>query len=209
MTYRTLPCRRRRARFLRSTMLVAFAAVALALPPLSSAIVFIGERHSELADFDSRSDAQPTATQFAAANTLDAKVEWNRFGTPSSLLKYGGYVASGLQAPDAASAARQWLESNTQLFRTSSTETLHLWSSAAFRGTDNAYAVTFRQGAEGMATTDGLVTLGIVGSSSAGWKVSYVSSSLAGSEEATGADALGPAVAWTEAANEAGVPASV
>ena len=209
MTHRTLPHRRRSARFLRAAVLAAFAAAALALPSLSSGIVSISERPSELADFDSRSDAQPTAAQLAAANALGAKVEWNRFGMPSSVLKYGGYVATGLQGPDAASAATQWLDSNAPLFRLSSTDSLQLWSSTPFRGTDDAYAVSFRQGTDGIASTDGIVTVGIIGSSEAGWKLVYASSSLSGSGEATGADVLGPAVAWTEAANEAGIPASV
>ena len=114
MIQRTSPCLRSRAHFLRAATLVAFAAVALALPSLSSAIVFIGERQSDLADFDSRSDAQATAEQLTAAGALDAKVEWNRFGLPSSVLKYGGYVASGLQGADAASVARQWSRSMRQ-----------------------------------------------------------------------------------------------
>ena len=50
----------------------------------------------------------------------------------------------------------------------------------------------------------------LVGSKDAGWNVAYASSSLTGgSTDATGSDELAPAEAWTEAANNVGVDASV
>jgi hypothetical protein len=94
--------------------------------------------------------AQPTSAQLAAVRALGAKVEWSQFGTPSSVIRYGGYIATGLKAPDAASAARQWLESNSTLFRLSSTDTLDLSSATRFIGTNDASAVVFRQSAGGV-----------------------------------------------------------
>jgi hypothetical protein len=164
----------------------------------------------QLPDYDSRASVAPTAEQLAAANALGANVSWSRFGTAASVIKYGGYVTTGLQAPDAASAARSWLDANKSLFRLDSTNALAVDTAAPLVGTSNDYAVVFRQRADGLTSTDGVVTVSVVGSKATGWKVAYASASLAeGSSTPTGSDALGPAVAWTTAANEAGVNVSV
>ena len=77
-------------------------------------------------------------------------------------------------------------------------------STQPFRGTTNDYAIVFRQVADGVASTDGVATVALVGSKDAGWNVIYASSSLTGgSTDATGSDELAPAEAWTEAANNA------
>ena len=68
----------------------------------------------------------------------------------------------------------------------------------------------FKQVADGVVSTDGAATVALVGSKADGWNVTYASSSLTGgSADATGDVELGPAEAWTQAANDAGVDTSV
>src|SRR5918995_1948513 len=51
----------------------------------------------------------PTAAQRASVEDIGARAEWNRFGTPSSLIKAGGYLATGVAGASAVEAARNWL----------------------------------------------------------------------------------------------------
>src|SRR5262249_36810601 len=178
--------------------------VAMAVPSAGRAVVNIeGHTPVPLPDYDSRASAAPTADQLAAANALGADVSWNRFGAASSVSNNGNYVTKGLQAPDAVSAARQWLDANKALFRLDSTDSLAPVTTQPFRGTTNDYAIVFRQVADGVPSTDGVATVALVGSKDAGWDVVYASSSLTGgSTDVTGSDELGPAFAWTEAAND-------
>jgi len=184
---------------------------ALALPSAGLAVVNIeGHTAAPLPDYDSRASVAPTTDQLTAANALGADVSWNSFGVASSVSKNGSYVAKGLQAPDAVSAARQWLDANKALFRLDSTDSLAAATTEPFIGTTNDYAIVFRQQAEGVASTDGVATVAVVGSKADGWNVVYASSSLTGgSTDATGSDDLDPGAAWTQAANDAGVDVSV
>src|SRR5262249_12387428 len=148
--------------------------------------------------------------QLAAASALGADVSWNRFGTASSVSKAGAFITKGIQAPDAVSAARKWLDDNKALFKLDSTDSLAAVATEPFRGTTNDYAIVFQQVADGGASTDSLAIGALVGSKDAGWNVAYASSSLAGgSTDTTGAVDLAPAEAWVEAAQQAGVNASV
>ncbi len=185
--------------------------VAAAVPSAGRAVVNIeGQTPAPLPDYDSRASVAPTADQLAAANALGANVSWNRFGVASSVSKTGNFVTEGLQAPDAVSAARQWLDANKSLFRLDSTSSLVAVTPQPLVGTTNDYAVVFRQVVDGVASTDGVATVALVGSKAAGWNVTYVSSSLSGgSTDATGSDELSPAEAWTEAANDADVNVSI
>jgi hypothetical protein len=192
-------------------ILAALSMLALVLPSAGRAVVNIeGETPAALPDYDSRASVAPTADQLAAANALGADVSWNRFGAASSVSKAGAFITKGLQAPEAVSAARKWLDANKALFKLDSTDSLAAVATEPFRGTTNDYAIVFQQMADGVASTDGLATVALVGSKDAGWNVAYASSSLTGgSTEATGSDELGPAEAWTAAANSTGVDVSV
>src|SRR5262249_44252286 len=185
--------------------------IALALPAASTAVVNIeGQTPEPLPDFDARASVAPAADQLAAARALGADVSWNRFGVASAVSRNGNYVTRGLQAPDAVSAARKWLDANKELFRLDSTDSLAVATTQPLVGTTNDYAIVFHQVADGVASTDGFPTVALVGSKADGWNVVYASSSLTGgSTDATGSADLTPAVAWTQAANEAGVDVSV
>ena len=186
-------------------MLVAFA---LVLPPVGSSVVNLDDlTPAPLGDFDSRDAVQPSAAQLAAANALGAKVEWNTLGAPASVIKYGGYLATSLTAPDATTAARQWLDANATLFGLGSTSSLTLWSSAPLTGS-SVYAVTFRQSAGGITSSDGVVTVAVVPSARSGWDVVYASSTLAPDQSPTGSYAITPAAAYAQAASATGTVVS-
>lgn len=195
-----------------SVVVVAILAVlALAVPSAGRAVVNIeGYTPTALPDFDSRASVAPSDVQLAAAKALGARVDWNRFGVASSVSNNGKYVTTGVQAPDAVSAARAWLGTNKALFGLDSTDSLVAVTTKPFVGTTNDYAIVFRQVVDGVATTDGDVTVSLVGSQDAGWKVVYASSSLTGgSTDTTGSYGLAPATAWAAAAQHAGVKTSV
>ena len=110
---------------LSAVTITALSILALALPAAGRAVVNIeGITPQQLPDYDSRASVAPSADQLAAANALGADVSWNRFGVASSVSNGGDYVTKGLQAPDAVSAARNWLEANKALFRLDSTDSL-------------------------------------------------------------------------------------
>src|SRR3954469_13174892 len=209
MFHHTRP--RTRALWFSIASFAVLLAAALALPSAARAVVNIeGHTPAPLPDFDSRASVAPTADQLTAANALGSDVSWNRFGVASSVSKNGNYVAKGLQASDAVSAARQWLDANKALFRLDSTDSLAAATTEPFIGTTNDYAIVFRQQADGVASTDGVATVAVVGSQADGWNVVYASSSLTrGSTEASASEDLDPGAAWTQAASDAGVDVSV
>ena len=192
-------------------VMAVLSTLALALPSAGRAVVNIeGHTPAPLPDYDSRASAAPTADQLAAATALGADVSWNRFGVASAVSNNGAYITKNIQASDATSAARAWLDANKLLFKLDSTASLVAVDTRPLIGTTNDYAIVFHQQADGVTSTDGVATVAVVGSKDAGWNVAYASSSLTGgSADATGSDALAPAVAWTEAANQAGVNVSV
>src|SRR4051794_3512874 len=194
-----------------AVMIAALSILALTVPAAGQAVVDIeGVTPEQLPNYDSRASVAPSAVQLAAANALGADVGWNRFGVASSVSNGGAFVAKGMQAPDAVSAARKWLDANKALFRLDSTDSLVAVTSEPFIGTTNDYAIVFRQTADGVASTDGVATVALVGSKDAGWNVAYASSSLTGgSTEATGDVQLAPAEAWVQAAQDAGMNVSV
>src|SRR3954447_19610498 len=200
-----------RSRAQSAVLVTALAILALGLPSAAHAIVNIeGQTPAALPDYDSRASVAPSADQLAAATTLGAAVSWNRFGVASSVSNAGGYVAKGAPGSNAVSAARTWLDANKTLFGLDSIDSLSTVTTEPFVGTTNDFAVVFRQQADGIGSTDGVATVTVVGSSATGWNVVYASSGLTGgSTTATGSDDLAPAEAWTAAANEAGVNASV
>lgn len=59
---------------------------------------------------------EPTDAQRATAAALGADVRWNRFGTPHSLFRVSGALASDLPS-DPVAAAREFLRANSALFR--------------------------------------------------------------------------------------------
>jgi extracellular elastinolytic metalloproteinase len=194
----------RRTRALRATLLVALAVAALTLVPSSFGIVQIDSRSADrLPDFDARAEVKPTSAQLTSARSLRARVSWNSFGTPASIFKDGGYLATAVKAPTAAAAARSWIASHASLFRLRSAATLQVDTAAPLRGAPDVHAVTFRQTFGGVLSADGLATVTVVRSHGA-WNVVYASSSLTPDLGLTGRRVLTPTAAWAKAAGAAG-----
>src|SRR6476659_8378584 len=163
------------------TVIAVLSTLALALPSAGRAVVNIeGHTPAPLPDYDSRASAAPTADQLAAATALGADVSWNRFGVASAISNNGAFITKGIQAPDAATAARAWLDANKLLFKLESTDSLVAVATQPLIGTTNDYAIVFRQQADGVDATDAVTTVAVVGSKAAGWNVAYASSSLTG-----------------------------
>ena len=141
---------------------------------------FQNEHSDEANDFDTREGSvAPTAAQRAAAASLGADVRWNRFGTPSSLINYGGFLSQGIQATGPVAAARAWVDANAGLFRLGSADTLALESATRLKGT-KSHVVNFQQMVGGLRVSpDGSLSVGVKGSAQRGWKVAYASSSVA------------------------------
>jgi len=181
---------------------LAFAVTIIASPTVAWGQARIFEEVPQgLADFDSRTAVvPPTSQQLAMVSNLGASATWNQFGTPQSLINYGGYLATGLSG-DPAMAARTWIAANAALFRLSGqgVANLELLRDAQMGGS-NGHAVLFRQRFGALpATQDGLITVGIVNGN-----IAYVSSSSAGDGNVPGAPSLSPLDAWLKATADVG-----
>src|SRR4051794_19698380 len=184
--------------------------VLVALPSTGGAVGNIEEITPQaLPDLDTRDAVAPTSDQLAAAESLGASVTWNQFGTPASVIKFGGVLGTVAKAPDAASAAKQFLAANTTLFQLGSVDSLQAIATSPLVGTTDDYAIVFRESAGGLATLDGFVTVSVVGNANAGWKIVFASSNVPRDNAATGTDALDPVEAFTAAANDVGANISV
>ena len=155
-----------------------------------------------LPNYDSRSGSSvpPSSQALSIVASLGAKASWNAFGTPSSLIKYGGYLATG-QNGDPVTAAKNWIRANKALFRLSDAgvDSLELLNDSTMAGY-GGHAVIFRQTFGGLpATQDGMITVGIVNG-----KIGYVSSSAVGDQVAPGAANISVVDAWVNAALNVG-----
>ena len=179
----------------------AIAAVGLLLPGLALGAGQTLEIHEPLPDYDARTGSiAPTSAQLSLVSGMGATARWNVFGTPQSLTKYGGYLATGL-AGDPVTASRNWIRAKKALFKLSDAgvDSLELLNDSKMSGYDG-HAVIFRQKFGSLpAGTDGLITVGITGG-----KIAYVSSSSAGDQIPPGAAVLTATAAWMNAALDVG-----
>jgi uncharacterized repeat protein (TIGR01451 family) len=142
----------------------------------------------------------PTSAAKSRVDALGARVEWNRYGTPASLIKKSGYLATGLST-NAVTAARSFVSANRALFRLSATglNNLELLNDSKLTGSP-AHVVLFRQRFGSLpAAQDGMISVGVVDG-----KVAYVSSSAVGDGNAPAAAELQPTAAWQVAAASVG-----
>ena len=201
------PGRARRARRFLLAGTLALASAASLLPANVFAVGDTLEGHRALPDRDARvGRVAPTTAQRDIARAMGAAVVWNDFGTPHSLIRYGGFLATGLQGNDAASVARAWVTSKKSLFRLGTVTTSNLETLAANRLTgSNGWSVLLRQRFGTLpAAHDGLITVAVVGTKARGWKVAYVSSSSAGTQAAPAPATLTPQAGWLRAAKNVG-----
>jgi extracellular elastinolytic metalloproteinase len=155
---------------------------------------------ARLADRDVRvGRVAPSAHQRALVAREGARATWTRYGTPRSLTKARGAIASGLAA-DPTTAARQWIAANRDLLGIDGSR-LKLVRSAPI-GAGRAVMLRQRFGSLSIGR-DGLIVVGV-----AGGKVSYVSSSRTADRTITNAQRLSASAAVRAAASDAGIPAS-
>jgi extracellular elastinolytic metalloproteinase len=155
--------------------------------------------HRRQEDRDNRRGSRaPDTRQRSAATAKGARVRWNNFGTPATILADGAFIDTGLVG-DEVSAARAWVLQNRELFRLSEQDVadLELIYSAPLGA---GRAVMFRQRFGNLPTGhDGLLGLSVVGD-----KLAYVSSSIAGNGNAPGPATLSATGALQTAAADAG-----
>ncbi|MGZ4310189.1 MAG: hypothetical protein ACXVRG_12735, partial [Gaiellaceae bacterium] len=162
--------------------------MALMLTPSSFGIVNIeGVTNDQLPDFDARATLAPTADQVQAAAQVPGHVQWNTFGTPAEVTRWGGYLSTHIKAPSATAAARSYLAAHKQIFKLDSVAHLRVMTAEAMRGTHHRdYAVVFRQMFGKVASADGVATVSVVRTKHGGWNVVYVSSTLTPDARLTG-----------------------
>lgn len=170
------------------------AGVAAAQAPILKA-------HVGVSDVDNRSgQVAPSAAQKSLVSSIGATARWNRWGTPESLIKYGGYLATGLQG-DPVTASRNWIRTNKALFKLSDADVTALELVANSRLAGNAGSVVlFRQKFGNVPSGhDGQIAVAIRDG-----KIAFVSSSAVGSRPAPASATLTPRQAWTNAAKSVG-----
>lgn len=179
-----------------ATALCAAAAM-LSMPAHALLEVDYFPTPAETVDFREGS-LQPTALQLAQVKALGAEANWNRFGTVHSLIKHGGYLATGLEGTP-VQVARSFIKANATLFKLSpaSVDALEVVNEGV-TPYNAARAVLLRQKFGDLSPThDGLITVGVVEG-----KVYYVSSSSAGDQPPPSAATLSPLQAWMIAATD-------
>ncbi|MES2885730.1 MAG: M36 family metallopeptidase [Pseudomonadota bacterium] len=185
----------------------AFALACAAFSGPATALLENGEAPRQTGDADFRPGAlAPSTAQLALVQQLGANANWNRFGTVHSMIRHGGYLATGLGGTP-EQQARSFIKANASLFRLSpaSVDALELVNEG-ITPHNAARAMLFRQRFGGLpSAVDGLITVGVVDG-----KVYYVSSSSAGDQPLPGAATLSPREAWSRAAANLGrrVPAT-
>jgi hypothetical protein len=176
----------------------AVAVVLVLLPSSALSFAWLGKTQALRDASVNTTRIAPTAAQKQAVKALGAHAAWNRFGTPSSLLKPDGWLATGLSGSP-VQVAKSFIDQHEELFKTSSSS-LALVNDVTLRGT-NAHAVLFAQKfGSFVADWNGLIAVGVRDG-----KVAYVSSSATSSPKVTGSVKLSPTEAWTAAAKAVGV----
>jgi extracellular elastinolytic metalloproteinase len=188
------------------------AAVALALlVPASAFGQFQVDGHAhegELADRDTRTASiAPSQAQLDAVADLGAVARWTDFGTAQSLIRHGGFLATGIQADSAVDAALAFVDANRLLYSLDSAAGLEV-STVAPLGA-NGRVVVLRQTLNGLPVSpEGVASIGLVRSAS-GWKVAYASSTLVGSKELANSAELSAPQALATALHDAGEKVSL
>src|SRR5882672_5031748 len=102
-----------------SIIIMSFVVMTFLAPISAFGQLNLWDAAQGLPDLDNRAgQVTPTAQQMALVDSMGARAEWNQFGTVHTMLKYGGFLATGLSG-DPVSAAREWIRANRVLFRLS------------------------------------------------------------------------------------------
>jgi hypothetical protein len=179
----------------------ALLVIALAVPASAGAVATILPSQAGLADFDARTGrVLPGAAQKQDVAALGARVQWNRYGTPASLISDDGFLTAA-QSGSAVEVARAFVRAHHDLFRLSAADAdaLELVNDAKLAASDG-HAVLLRQRFGDLpAGHDGMITVGV-----SGGRVAYASSTAAGSQAGPAPATLTAVDAWLNAAKNAG-----
>jgi extracellular elastinolytic metalloproteinase len=194
------------------TALVAVLAVLALLVPSTARGQFEVDglsREGDLADLDTRTASiAPSQAQLDAVADLGAVARWTDFGTAESLIRHGGFLASGIQAGSAGEAALAFIGANRLLYKLDSTAGLSVETVAPLGA--NGRVVVLRQTVNGLPVSpEGAASVALVGSAASGWKVAYASSTLVGADSLANAAELTSSEALAEALDDAGEDVSV
>lgn len=185
--------------FKRQASALVYCAVLLLAPQMAFGQAQILDVHEPLPDIDTRTEKiAPNSTQVVMVARLGAAVRWNKFGTPQSLIKYGGYLATGQKGAPTI-VARNWIRTNRALFRLSDqgVDDLELVNASKLVGS-NGYAILFRQKFGDLAAAqDGMISIGL-----ANGNIVYVSSSAVGDQYPPGEATISATAAWQKAATD-------
>lgn len=183
----------------RSCVVLALACAAISGP--ASALMENGEAPRKTGDADFRvGDLLPSAAQIALAQQLGADVNWNRFGTVHSMIRHGGFLATGYSGTP-EQQAKAFVKAHAALFKLAPTsvDALELVNEGITPHNAGRAVLLRQRFGDLQSAADGLITVGVVDG-----KVYYVSSSSAGDQPPPGAATLSPAAAWTLAARDLG-----
>jgi extracellular elastinolytic metalloproteinase len=153
---------------------------------------------------------KPTAKQRAAVRALHARVTWNSYGTPATLMRPGGYLTKQAAGKTAVAASRGWLARHKAIFRLADVKGLRVLADSRLTG-GRGHSVSFQQafGSLKVVNGAGLVTVSLVPCKADRWKVGFVSSSLLGTLKLQGTATLSASQAWVHAAGSLGLKASL
>ena len=190
---------------------LAAAAVTLVLAGPSFGVRAVPSSHGNLRDF-ARSGAlqKPSAAQRAAVRALHARATWNSYGTPSTLMRRGGFLTTRAAGGTAVIAARAWLAKHRVIFRLDSVRGLRLAADSRLTGSAG-HSVTFQQAFGGLKLVngEGLVTVSLKQGKAHRWRIGFVSSTVLGNLRLKGAAKLSAAQAWVHAAGNVGLKSSL
>jgi extracellular elastinolytic metalloproteinase len=168
--------------------------------------------HGSLRDFvRAGASSNPTAAQRAAVRALHAKATWNRYGTPATLMRRGGFLTKQAAGVTATIAARSWLAKHKVIFRLDSVRELRARADSRL-ATSTGHAITFQQALDGLKVVNGtgLLTVSLEPAKKAHrWKIAFVSSTAIGSVSLQGTAKLSAAQAWARAASNIGLKATL
>jgi hypothetical protein len=163
--------------------------------------------HAQLDDLDTRAsapDIAPDAAQLDLVEELDATARWTRFGTAQSLIRYGDFLATGVDGADPTAAALAWLDAHRTLYRLDSVDDLEVHAVVPL--TDEAHVVVLRQRVGGLLVSpEGFASIGVVGTAEDGWSVAYASATLVAEQPLAGSTGLTTRRAFAQAAEGAGI----
>jgi hypothetical protein len=149
---------------------------------------------------------KPTAAQLAAVRALHAQATWNRYGTPSTLMRRHGFLSTTATGATATIAARAWLAKHRLIFRLDTVHTLTVVSDSRL-STGAGHSVSFQQafGNLKVLNGEGVITIALKATKANRWKVAFASSTAVGAARLQGFSKLSAAQAWVHAAGNVGL----